>query len=265
MRTAMRLATHPPGSVYASGVQRDALSKGRARFALALILSVVAACGLDITGMGASEDAGADAAPLQDATVDKDAWSDSPPDGPSSEDASAARDTGVVQDGGDGPDAADAEAARDAPEAAADAGPCLGVICNDTCLADATDCHACDAGTLLCRGTRACGTTCSGCRDNNDALPIECYKCDATRQNPVGTCEPHDAGGYCLSSLGYQSHCGCQAGVSECPGRQQVCEAVIGFGVPLCVTCGEAFALTSGLACKGGGSCDTDGSTPMCH
>ncbi len=152
-----------------------------------------------------------------------------------------------------------------AADVVVDAAPCSGVICNGTCLA-ASDCRGCDAGSLLCAPTGQCVSQCAGCTDNaNAALPIECFACDSTHQNPLGSCQYDDASSYCLSGdyfgayadaePGYRCDCS-EAGVSDCPGATQVCVPL--GAATFCLTCGETTGATlQDQSCNGGGACQS--------
>jgi hypothetical protein len=160
-------------------------------------------------------------------------------------------------------EAAPAEAsAVDASDAAVDA-PCDGLRCHGACLA-ASDCSSCAGATLLCGN--ACVSDCTTCVDGqNQALPIECYSCDSTHQNPIGTCAAKDDSRYCLSGNyagsyldgGPGFHCSCEdGGASDCPGSTQVCAPTPG-GPTICVTCGETYLFDlSDAGCKNGKSCN---------
>lgn len=93
-------------------------------------------------------------------------------------------------------------------------------------------------------------------------MPIECFACDGNHQNPIGTCQPADAGSYCLNGdyvgqykggPGYQ--CGCND-VGSCPGATQVCVPLGNVDAGFCLTCGEAtVGQIQGAPCKDGGTC----------
>ena len=180
------------------------------------------------------------------------------------DDGEAAADGGAA-DGGvaDGvADASDALADNDGPMES-EAGHCTGVICAGVCL-PATDCRGCSGAPLFCGATGTCVGTCAGCQDAREAgLPIACFACDSNHQNPVGTCQPADAGSYCLSGdylgqyeggQGYQCDC---SDVSECPGPNQVCVPLGNRDAGFCLTCGEAtIGPIQGQPCKDGGACE---------
>lgn len=218
----------------------------------ALGLGGLAACGSQNNGAGGSNDGG-----TADATMT---------DGQGAE-AAAPPDSGTpdaVTDAGGHEGGADADAgSRDAgpPDAGPpDAGPCTGVLCNGQCL---PDCRSCTGAPLLCGLTGACVSTCAGCQDAGaTAMPIECFACDSNHQNPIGTCQPADAGSYCLSGdyLGqYQGGSGYQCGCNEagaCPGATQVCIPLGNYNAEFCLTCGEAtIGPIQGAPCKDGGTC----------
>jgi hypothetical protein len=153
-------------------------------------------------------------------------------------------------------------AVADAEAGPPDAGPCTGVVCNGKCV-QASDCHECEGAPLLCGPTATCVSACASCSDTHGtASPIECFACDSTHQNPIGTCQPADAGSYCLSGdyLGqYQGGPGYQCGCNEagvCPGATQVCVPLGNFGAAFCLTCGEpTTGQIQGAPCKDGGTC----------
>jgi hypothetical protein len=209
-------------------------------FALGALL---AACGLGTAGLK-DTDAGAPPASVDaglDATISHDAGDTV--DAPVDDDVATQPDTAPPADVEAGPPV--------------DAGPCLGVACNGGCLADASDCRGCTGSPLFCAATRACGASCAGCGGNR----IECFDCDSNRQNPVGTCQPFDAGSYCIMGSNYPNlHCGCanKNDPTPCPGETQVCGDIAPFTIA-CMTCGEPG--TDGLACRGGGACSQDEAT----
>jgi hypothetical protein len=165
----------------------------------------------------------------------------------------SARDTTQEAPGDAGPDALDS--AVDAPACT------TGLRCNGTCIA-AADCRSCPGAPLLCAPRGECVARCTSCADGADAaLPIECFTCDPSHQNPLGTCQATDPGSYCLSGNYFGSldggagyHCGCSSGdAGECPGASQVC--VVFGSSPVCLTCGEPTPSgSSSLACKQGGT-----------
>jgi hypothetical protein len=173
---------------------------------------------------------------------------------------------------GTGPSAADAgpdnavEASVDEPaaEVAAEAAPaCNGPMCNGACVTD-PDCRSCPGAPLFCSLTGQCVSSCQSCSDPSGPMPVECFACDSTHKNPIGTCQSQDAGAYCLSgdySGQYQGgtgyRCGCQD-VSGCPGATQVCIVLGNYDAGFCLTCGEStVGAIQGAACKGGGACQT--------
>jgi hypothetical protein len=177
---------------------------------------------------------------------------------------------------------ADAEAVADAsPDASPDAetddgappedAACSGVMCNGHCLA-ASDCRGCTGASLLCGLSGVCVNDCTSCVQGSTSRPVECFSCDSTRQNPVGTCESTDSNQYCLSGSylgGYLDgssgfHCSC-GGVADagCPGANQVCAPTPGTA-HICVTCGENYVYNlADAACSGGGVCNP--SALSCH
>jgi hypothetical protein len=158
-------------------------------------------------------------------------------------------------------DVADVGAEGDGPFEA-DTGPCTGVLCAGACV-QATDCRTCSGAPLLCGATGTCVAACAGCQNSQgSAEPIDCFACDSNNQSPIGTCQPADAGSYCLSGdylgqyeggPGYQ--CGCND-VSGCPGATQVCVPLGNRDAGVCLTCGEiTTGQIQGLPCKDGGTC----------
>jgi hypothetical protein len=158
-----------------------------------------------------------------------------------------------------------ADSAADVQEGGVDAS-CAGVICNGACL-QADDCRSCAGASLLCGSSHTCTADCGGCVDSlKTAMPIQCFSCDQSHQNPLGTCEYDDSNKYCLSGdysssyvgQGIGLHCGCDdAGVGACPGATQVC-APTPNGASVCVTCGEPFTTDlTGFTCKGGHTCNS--------
>jgi hypothetical protein len=209
------------------------------------------ACTVAVSGTGPSMgDAGADAT--------RDDVSTGPLEGGEVPDAAEPADVGL-----DSPTELEAQPP---PPPVDGAPPCPGVLCNGACM-NASDCSSCAGATLLCASQHACMSGCAACRDSSNAPePIECFACDSTHANPLGTCEPADASSYCLSgdyfgsykggAAGY--HCGCPSGdAGQCPGDTQIC-ATIG-AVALCVTCGEPVpGNPTGKACKEPGTtCNT--------
>jgi hypothetical protein len=178
--------------------------------------------------------------------------------------ADGGRDVTTIPDTGSHEDVV-VEVGADAP------GPCKGVLCNGSCLG-ASDCRTCPSAALLCAPTGHCVSSCADCADDAGAkLPIGCFACDHSHQNPLGSCQPDDASAYCLSGdyfgayvgggVGYQCDCS-EGGVSACPGPNQVCAPT--GSVTLCFACGETtVAQIDGGACRGGGNCDLAGHT--CH
>jgi hypothetical protein len=222
---------------------------GVSLFGSALGLGTLGACGSQKNGPAAAPDGGtADAG-----------------DGASGEGA-VERGPADASDGGPGADAkteAAAETGADAPtEAAVEASSCTGVMCAGQCL-QAADCRSCTGAPLLCGATGTCVAACASCQDAHDAaLPIDCFACDSNHQNPIGTCQPADAGSYCLSGdylgqyqggPGYQ--CGCGT-ADSCPGATQVCVPLGNRGAAFCLTCGEStVGQIQGQPCKDGGTC----------
>jgi hypothetical protein len=191
--------------------------------------------------------------------------------GPSNEGGGADATREADADGGepdgvtDGPAEADGRNDVEA-EATAEGGSCTGVICAGACL-QATDCRSCPGASLLCGATGTCVATCAGCQDSQGAArPIDCFACDSNHQNAIGTCQPADAGSYCLSgdyAGQYQGgpayQCGCSA-VSGCPGPTQVCIPLGNFDAGFCLTCGETtVGQIQGQPCKDGGTCNAAG------
>jgi hypothetical protein len=219
--------------------------RGRAAF-VACASAVVAACGLGVDGLGPAPGAGPEAGGGDDVTVQG-------PDAPvfeagpiESAPPADAAETGPVVDAPGETATMDSPAPPTCPP---------GVVCNGVCT-DATDCHACAGATLLCGATSTCASDCTACPTS----PIECFACDATRQNPIATCEAMDTMAYCLDTnyagaydgqQGY--HCACTT-AADCPGDSQVCIAVA-TGPFACFTCGEAF--TDMATCKRGKAPDS--------
>jgi len=192
--------------------------------------------------------------PPQDASGDTSVVDGSPPDAPLS-------------------DAARADASIDL-QLLVEAGPTCGmglVSCLGVCV-PGDDCSACSGGTLLCKATRACVSSCAGCFDGSKKpMPIECYACDTKQANPIGTCESSSPSDYCLKAdygLAHRGkaglHCDCSdTKVSNCLGDHQVC--LNSGSTDWCVTCGEVGMQTEGLLCKNGGTCDTTLAVPRCN
>lgn len=139
------------------------------------------------------------------------------------------------------------------------------VHCNGSCVTG-DDCTGCIGAKLFCRGTRACAADCRACPSS----PIECFACDTSQNDPIGTCE--SAGGsFCLGGDygaahrgGPAEHCDCSnTQVANCPSDQQVC--LPAGSTDWCVTCGESGSVTHGKACKNGGTCDTSLAPPRCR
>jgi hypothetical protein len=114
--------------------------------------------------------------------------------------------------------------------------PCLGYICNGTCLAMASDCLSCAGATLACPNGRTCVSRC----DNCPGATLDCTTCTGTTVT-ASVCESRGSAS-CVNNPGY-SHCGCTV-TSECPSPSQVCVQGI------CSTCGESG--TDNLLCKRG-------------
>ena len=216
------------------------------------------ACSLGLSGTlsESTEDAGlADSAPTP--SVDS---------GIAAIDASGAHDAAAAVDAV----ASDGFMVVEGAPSVVDSGPpsvdCDGVLCDGTCLSGGS-CATCAAGHALCAATNTCGD-CSSCSGAGGvALPVACYACDAMGENPVGTCEADDVGGYCLSSVypNGGTHCPCpEFDVAACPGDNQVCVQVDNEK-PVCVTCGETFYATDMAVCQANASCDATASPPRCH
>jgi hypothetical protein len=221
---------------------------------------VVVGCGLGLGGLedvppGTDGGAADDVATTHDVTVGDDGGS-----AEGAEDASSA-DTATTADSGiDSPSEEDSPA----PPPPIDAG-CTGVVCNGFCTS-APNCRGCGGANLLCPGTNTCTSDCTACPGS----PIQCFACDATRLNPIGTCQPDNPAAYCLDTNyagaylgGPGTHCACTLS-STCYGDTQVCTNV-GAGGPLgCFTCGETD--TDGIVCKSGnGSAKCDQKMATCH
>src|SRR5262249_47808160 len=111
--------------------------------------------------------------------------------------------------------------------------------------------------------------TCAGCRLETSLAQIECFVCDASQQNPIGTCEPASSA-YCLKGPyesaypdGGGAHCDCSDhNVQNCLSGQHVCLHKPG-ALDWCSTCGEAD--TGQQLCKGGGNCLESASPPSCQ
>jgi hypothetical protein len=221
-------------------------------------LGLLAACGLDVGGLGdtseggAADEAGSDAGASVDGRVTAegspgdDAWAGT--------DAHGAADALIgLAEGGPASDALAEAAIADGPLARD--GACPGVTCNGACSPD-PDCRACAGAPLLCASTGSCAADCSACA----ASPVECFACDTSRRNPLGTCQPDDPQRYCLDTYyggAYAGvdgeHCGCTL-ATDCPGADQVCILVGGTTAYGCFTCGEAY--TQGFDCRNGGKCN---------
>ena len=162
---------------------------------------------------------------------------------------------------GEGQDPADASSANDAArdDAAVGSGPDAGDAGPDSSgLPDLL----CQAGQLFCRSTRACVKSCAAsCGEST----IDCIRCDADQNNPVGICEAATAPGSCLiASYAPGEHCNCSnAEVSNCLSSQHVC--LEAGSTDWCVTCGEQGQATDGKPCKGGGTCNAAKSPPGCE
>lgn len=213
----------------------------------ALAPGVLAACGLSVSGDGPS---GTDAS-LVDASE------------------ASAPDTSRVETGITDSGVIDSAAEASTLDSSTEAG-CVGVVCNGACV-PASDCRSCSGAPLLCAPEGRCAATCQGCTDTSGtAMPIECFACDSTLLNPIGTCQYDDAGSYCLSGdymgqyeggPGYQCSC---SSVSACPGATQVCVQLGHQDASFCLTCGEAtIGVIQGQPCKGGGACQE--STATCQ
>ena len=146
-------------------------------------------------------------------------------------------------------------------------GECQGLLCNDTCMNGATDCTGCAGAPLLCAATGSCVSDCTaGC---SPSAPLECFVCDSTAQNPLGTCHADDVtSNPCRSgdfASAYRSgtpgrRCACAGGnASACPGADEVCASN-----DTCFECGDLglTAFDAG-ACKNGHACDD--TTNTCH
>jgi hypothetical protein len=224
---------------------------------LAVYCAALAGCALDLDGMAdvASLDASAPA-PTIDAGGVRDA---APPPPPA--DASDATATMIDAQPESGAPPVDDSGQPAMPDAG-----CPGVICNGACT-DASTCAGCSAGHARCAATNTCG--CGGCKDDaGTAAPVECFVCDANRQNAVGTCQPDDVAKFCLNNdpnnYGGGHHCGCSnSDPSSCPGPNQVCVEYQGIG-GLCMTCGEQNAPTDNAACQGGTKCHANDKPPRC-
>jgi hypothetical protein len=222
----------------------------RVRVGLLAAVSLVAAaaCSLDKSGAGPEGPSGE-----PDGATDATVTDDSSPVGHP--------DSAPMDDGGPAPmsDAAqDAAAAPDVSEAGIVCAS--GLACNGRCI-DATDCTSCPGTPLLCAAQRACMKSCSACAGDGGTSPIECFACDATHGNPVGTCQPDDPTSYCLSGNYFgavagstANHCACDRDAAACPGSTQMC-VPLGSG-SFCITCGEPVpGAATAEACKGGGTC----------
>jgi hypothetical protein len=208
------------------------------------------ACGLDVSGLAGSEVDASDATAV-DTGIDTGLFDTNPIDTGTPD--TGGNDTGVPDSGDSG------IADTGTPETG-----CTGVICNGSCTT-AGDCRSCSGAPLLCGSTNQCVAGCQACTDPGGiALPIECFACDISGQNPIGTCQYDDAGTYCLSGdyagqheggTGYQ--CACEdADVSTCPGATQVCVPLGTLGHSFCLTCGEpTTGPIDGKPCRDGGTC----------
>jgi hypothetical protein len=213
-----------------------------------------AACGLDGGGLFAGD--GLDASVRTDASLLDAAGGQGGDAGMHPESAEDASEEAAATSDAGGDDAADTGSTFP------DAGPCDGgLVCNGVCVAGATDCTACSGAPLLCAASGTCGTDCASC----PGASIQCFNCDSSRGDPVGTCQPINSSGYCLDendypaspSINYGYHCACPSNdAGDCPGATQTCADLGGIFDPgnVCKTCGEAS--TDGVACKGGGVCN---------
>jgi hypothetical protein len=204
----------------------------------------------------------------EDASVDtgvRDGTLDTTPPAEGGEAATPPPDSGDAgtQDTGAMESAVPESGVDSASEAAAEAStPCSGLTCNGQCTT-ATDCHACPGSPLLCAPKGQCTAGCEACVDSTDAsLPIDCFACDSSHENPIGTCQYNDAGSYCLNGSyagqydggpGYRCSC---TDVTGCPGATQVCVPLGNVGASFCLTCGEiTLATIQGQPCHDGGTC----------
>ncbi len=216
--------------------------------AVACVAVVVAGCSLGLGGLGdmpgadgGEPEVGVDAAANGDVTVGDDSSS------PGEASATDATEGGSAE--GDAP--GEASVVDSPPPPPPDAG-CKGVVCNGSC-SGMPDCSGCSGANLLCPMTKICTSDCTACQ----GAPIECFACDMTRMNPIGTCQRQDVGSYCLDENyagAYQGgqgyHCACNT-ADDCPGDDQVCIGIGSTAPPFgCFTCGEAF--TDMATCKAG-------------
>jgi hypothetical protein len=221
------------------------------------VLAATSACSLGLSGTlsEAAEDSG----------VAVDAGPSPPVDGGgSSVDASGAHDAAMLDAvASDGFVAVEAAPPPDGGPPSVD---CDGVLCDGVCL-NGGSCATCAAGHALCAGSNTCGD-CSSCTGAGGvALPVACFACDSMGENPVGTCQADDVGGYCLSSVypNGGTHCPCpNFDVASCPGDNQVCVQV-DDQKPICVTCGETFYATDMAVCQANASCNATASPPRCQ
>lgn len=210
------------------------------------------ACGLGVSGLAGP---GGDAS--EDGTLESGL-----PDTGSTE--TGVFDTGVMDTGARDSGVADTGDGGVIDSGMPDAG-CPGVTCNGVCTT-AHDCRSCSGAPLLCGSSGQCVADCQTCVDTGGtALPIECFACDSNGQNPIGSCQYHDAGSYCLSGdyvgqysdggIGYQCAC-VDADVASCPGPTQVCVPLGVAGHSFCLTCGEStIGPIQGQPCRDGGTC----------
>lgn len=188
-------------------------------------------------------------------------------DGPASADGGASAGDSSAEGGVASDAAVDVSTDGGDPDAGADSGAPVvalcdagSVFCNGACVM-ANDCRACAGAKLLCGRTRACAGNCTLCPTS----PIECFACDSSQSNPVGSCEPFDAGTFCLDGdYGSGEHCDCSnTNVANCVAPQHVC--LPAGGTDWCVTCGENGSATNGKPCKGGGTCNAALTPPRCQ
>jgi hypothetical protein len=205
-------------------------------------LMTAAACSVGVSGSAPESSDGGDDATASEAGLPSDA-------GPADARADTGVDSGRLKDSG-----------TDSGDGAADAG-CPGVICNGQCTT-ADDCAGCSGAPLLCAPKHACVSSCGTCGDSADAsLPIECFACDTTHQNPIGTCNPDAPTTYCLAGTYFGTYhggagyrCACADGeAGACPGANQVCTTL--GSLELCAACGEILPTSiAGLSCKQSGT-----------
>jgi hypothetical protein len=205
------------------------VSRAGVAFAIAVVVSGAAACGVSIVGTGPD---GVDT--TSDGTL---------PEGGTADDA--ARDAAAGDASFDTTPASDAsfDSPFDVVDATADGGCPPGAFrcsASGNCI---TSCLACKGATFECEATRACSPGCASCA----GAAFECVTCAAGNLSVTGErCTPDDSTCY----VGTKRCAGCKS--APCPGGYQSCVHVTGTDYE-CFGCGEAN--TDGQNCTNGGNC----------